>query len=180
MHSFSRRIRARALFDSFPLGTAEGRRSADRRIQPLSAPHNQMLPPECARARKRAQRGALASRRSTADLAAAANAATRPRPRLTRPGGRGRYPRHRSRLSQAPGSPVVMPAGTMPEPPGSGVCRSARRNRSRSAFRSTLAKGVPHDSMSGIGALLPKWGRMSREMSRYRRQSVFLPRLRGR
>jgi len=70
--SFSRRVRARALFDSPPLGQkTEGRRSADRRIQPLSAPHTRTLPPECARARKRPQRGPLASRRSATALVSA-------------------------------------------------------------------------------------------------------------
>jgi hypothetical protein len=49
--------------------------------------------------------------------------------------GCGRYPRHRSRLSQAPGAPVVMPEGTMPRPPGSGVTSPARRNRARSMIR---------------------------------------------
>jgi hypothetical protein len=46
----------------------EGRRSAERRIQPMSAPHIQTLPPECARARKRADRSALAFRRFAAAL----------------------------------------------------------------------------------------------------------------
>ena len=46
--SFSRRVRARVLFDSPPLGITEGRRSADRRIHPLSAPRTQMSPPACA------------------------------------------------------------------------------------------------------------------------------------
>src|SRR5580692_80869 len=50
-----------------------------------------------------------------------ANAATQPRPRFTRAGGRERYPRRQSRLSQAPGAPVVMPGGTIPEPPESGL-----------------------------------------------------------
>ena len=50
-----------------------------------------------------------------------ANAATQPRPRFARAGGCGCYPHHRSRLSQAPGAPVVMPEGTIPEPPGSGL-----------------------------------------------------------
>jgi hypothetical protein len=40
-----------------------------------------------------------------------------------------------SRLSQAPGAPVVMPAETMPEPPGSGVTSPARRNRTRPIHR---------------------------------------------
>jgi hypothetical protein len=48
---------------------------------------------------------------------------------------RGRYPRRRSRLSGAPRAPVVMPAGAIPEPPGSGVTSPARRNRTRSVVR---------------------------------------------
>jgi hypothetical protein len=63
-----------------------------------------------------------------------ANAATQPRPRFTRAGGRERYPRRQSRLSQAPGAPVVMPGGTIPEPPESGL-RIRPRNRTRSTFR---------------------------------------------
>jgi len=40
------------------------------------------------------------------------NARTRPRPRFTRTERRrGRYPRRHSRLSRAPGAPVLMPAG---------------------------------------------------------------------
>src|SRR6202035_300445 len=35
------------------------------------------------------------------------------------------------------------PDGTMPKPPASAVYRYAPENRSRSALRSTLAKGVP-------------------------------------
>ncbi len=66
----------------------------------------------------------------------------RPRPRFTRSRGRRRYPRRRSRLSQAPGSPVVVPAGTMPGPPGSGATSPARRNRTRSASR-TVSRSVP-------------------------------------
>ena len=46
-------------------------------------------------------------------------------------------------VQRAPRGPVIVPAGTMPRVAGSGMCRSARGNRSRSAFRSTLAKGVP-------------------------------------
>ena len=34
---------------SFPLAISRGKRSAERRIQPMSAPHNQMSPPDCAR-----------------------------------------------------------------------------------------------------------------------------------
>ena len=64
-----------------------------------------------------------------------ANALTRSRPRFTRAGGCGRYPQRHSRLSEAPRAPVVMPAGTMPGPPGSGVTSPARRNRTRSMFK---------------------------------------------
>ena len=48
---------------------------------------------------------------------------------------RERYPRRRPRLSGAPRAPVVMPAGAIPEPPGSGVTSPARRNRTRSVVR---------------------------------------------
>ena len=58
-----------------------------------------------------------------------ANARTQPRPRFTRNTMRRRYLRLESRLSEAPRAPVVMPAGTMPGPPGSGVTSPARRNR---------------------------------------------------
>jgi hypothetical protein len=37
--------------------------------------------------------------------------------------------------SDAPRAPVLLPAGMMPEPPGSGVYRSARGRRTRSAIR---------------------------------------------
>ena len=63
------------------------------------------------------------------------NALTQLRPCFTRTRGRRRYPRRQSRLSQAPGAPVVMPAGTMPKPPGSGVTSPARRNRTCSINR---------------------------------------------
>ncbi len=61
-----------------------------------------------------------------------ANARTQPRPRFTRNTMRRRYLRLESRLSQAPGTPVVMPEGSIPKPPGSGVTSPARRNRTRS------------------------------------------------
>jgi hypothetical protein len=81
----------------------------------------------CGRARLSALRKRLLPRRP--------NALTQPRPRFTRTNGCRRYPHHRSRLSDAPRAPVVVPEGTMPRPPGNGVCRSVRRNRSRSALR---------------------------------------------
>ena len=49
--------------------------------------------------------------------------------------GRRRYLRHGSRLSDAPRAPVVMPAGSMPGPPGSGVTSPARGNRTRPISR---------------------------------------------
>jgi hypothetical protein len=60
-----RRHHNKALLDS-----PQQRREAERRQahHPLSAPHNQMSPSESARARKRVQRDALASRRSAAAL----------------------------------------------------------------------------------------------------------------
>jgi len=61
-----------------------------------------------------------------------ANARTQPRPRFTRNTMRRRYLRLESRLSEAPRTPVVVPEGTMPGPPGSGVTSPARRNRTRS------------------------------------------------
>ena len=78
-----------------------------------------------------------------------ANAPAQPRPRFTRTGGRGRYPHRHSRLSKAPCTPVVMPAGTLPRPPGSEVTSFARRNRTRSAS-GIVSRSVPHDSMSGM------------------------------
>jgi len=64
-----------------------------------------------------------------------ANVPAQPRPCFTRSRGRRRYPHRQSRLSGAPRAPVVMPAGAIPGPPGSGVTSSARRNRTRSIQR---------------------------------------------
>jgi hypothetical protein len=61
-----------------------------------------------------------------------ANARTQPRPRFTRNTMRRCYLRLESRLSEAPRAPVIVPGGTMPRPPGSGVTSPARRNRTRS------------------------------------------------
>jgi hypothetical protein len=49
------------------------------------------------------------------------NATTQPRPRFTRTHATALPSPVRSRLSQAPGTPVVMPEGTMPGPPESGL-----------------------------------------------------------
>jgi len=60
-----------------------------------------------------------------------ANAPTQPRPCFARTRGCRRYRHRQSRLSGAPRAPVVVPAGTMPKPPGSEVTSPARRNRTR-------------------------------------------------
>jgi len=88
----------------------------------MSAPHRGMLPSADAS-------GAEAIPAGTARLSALTprllsqrpNALTQPRPRFTRSSRCRRYPHHRSRLSNAPCAPVIMPEGTMPGPPGSGV-----------------------------------------------------------
>ena len=60
------------------------------------------------------------------------NASAQPRPRFTRRRGRRRYPRRRSRLSGAPRASVVVPEGTMPEPPG--VCGSQANSYNLSLY----------------------------------------------
>ena len=67
--------------------------------------------PSLPRLRGRVGRGPLAFRRSATALASASERQTQSRPRFARTGGCRRYPHHRSRLSQAPGTPVVMPEG---------------------------------------------------------------------
>jgi hypothetical protein len=89
----------------------------------------------CGRARLSALRKRLLPRRP--------NALTQPRPRFTRTNGCRRYPHHRPRLSDAPRTPVVVPEGTMPRPPGSGITSPARRNRTRPVFRSVPREHVP-------------------------------------
>ena len=74
------------------------------------APRFQMSPPESAS-------GALLRRGSCRS----ANAFDSAQAALHAMQNRRRYLRHAARLSQAPGSPVVMPAGTMPGPPGNGL-----------------------------------------------------------
>jgi hypothetical protein len=49
------------------------------------------------------------------------NVSTQPRPRFTPASGCGRYPHHDWRLSEAPRAPILLPAGSMPGPPGSGA-----------------------------------------------------------
>ncbi len=84
---------------------------------------------------------------------------TRSRPRFTRKGGRGRYPRRSPRLSQAPGAPVwpKMPAGTMPGPPECEVASLARGNRARSTLRIASGK-CPFGRASGARSTLRACG----------------------
>jgi hypothetical protein len=56
-------------------------------------------------------------------------------------------PDHRSRLSQAPGTPTLVSRGSIPGPPGSGVTSPARRNRSHPISR--LSPVTP--LMGGMG-----------------------------
>jgi hypothetical protein len=126
-----------------------GRRSADRRVvrsrtTPTSvtacrcfgrgARHAiATLPPQCAS-------GALASRRSTAALARFLGLAQL-RAALSET-ERGRS----ALLQRAPRGPVVMPDEQGPKPPGSGVCGSARRHRTRVRLTGApLAKGIPQE-----------------------------------
>ncbi len=48
-------------------------------------------------------------------------------------------------VQRAPRGPVVVPVGRFPKPPGSGVCRSARGHRSRSAFQEHPRERRPSD-----------------------------------
>ena len=118
----------------------KGRRSAERRMHPVSAPflllgggveaiHRRQACAVCAPylLGDRSPSGAPLRR-----LPRRANARTQPRPRFTRNTMRRRYLRLESRLSEAPRAPVVMPEGSIPKPPGSGVTSPARRNRTRS------------------------------------------------
>jgi hypothetical protein len=70
--SFSRRVRARVLPKQKERAPPRKREAERRKAHhPLSAPHREVLPLACARARKRIRRDALASRRSTAALVTA-------------------------------------------------------------------------------------------------------------
>ncbi len=111
----------------------KGRRSAERRTIHWPRMHQQTSPmPGAAAGLCGARSPSGASRRR---LSQRANAATQPRPCFARPRGCRRYPRRQSHLSGAPRAPVVMPAGTIPGPPGSGVTSPARRNRTRPIHR---------------------------------------------
>jgi len=95
------------------------------------------------------------------------NASTQPRPRFTRTRGCGRYPHRHSRLSGAPRAPVVMPAGTMPGPPGSGVTSPARRNRTRPINR---LSPVDDPRLGEILLYVSHLGTFVKKLSRHRRR----------
>jgi hypothetical protein len=110
----------------------KGRRSAERRNHPLAAQHQQALPLIDAGARQRTHtthprlRGGKAGGRSPSGASprrsrTRPNVSTQPRPRFTPASGCGRYPHHDWRLSEAPRAPILLPAGSMPGPPGSGA-----------------------------------------------------------
>jgi hypothetical protein len=124
--SFSRRTRARGLPSQSQLlpPKNKGRRSADRRT--IRWPHLRVRPRTL---RRRARLSALHRGAWRSD------ATPQPRPRFPRCRGRRCYLRRVSRLSEAPRAPVVMPAGSMPGPPGSGVTSPARRYRTRPISR---------------------------------------------
>ena len=122
--SFSRRTRVRGLSKrkprSFCLQKNKGRRSAEKaQLSRGASPRIGCCHPTALRARPRAERSALAFRRSTAALASAMcrssiQAALHAMQRA------GVSCAWASRLSEAPRAPVVMPAGSMPGPPESG------------------------------------------------------------
>ena len=68
-------------------------------------------------------------------LAAQINATAQPRPRFARTGGYRCYPHHRSRLQRCTSRTGHNAGRSMPKPPGSGVTKPARRNRTRSVSR---------------------------------------------
>jgi hypothetical protein len=117
----------------------KGRRSADRRLvkEPRHTSRRCRLPMLRARRAPRSCDVAAAMRFGRARLSAlhrgfprAALGCTRFGPgRASRQREERALPDHRSRLSQAPGTPAVLPRGSIPGPPGSGVTSPARRNR---------------------------------------------------
>ncbi len=134
--SFSRRIRARVLLNhhqatlKYPPkkggGAPEGAPSIVRATP-------QMLPPEDVQARKRADRSALASRRSAAALAMpnASSIGSAPDPRFLRPGLTGVTRFCLSLVYRAPRGPVVVPVGQVP--------RAARERVARPPAGTALA-----------------------------------------
>ncbi len=120
---FSRRQRARVLptkATKLLPPKNKGRRSAEKaQLSRGAVPRIGCCHPNAPRARPRVQRDALAFRRSTAVLASAIcrNSIQAALHAMQREGVTSTLA---SRLSEAPRAPVVMPAGSMPGPPGSG------------------------------------------------------------
>jgi hypothetical protein len=97
-----------------------GRRSAAKaQLSRGASPRIGCCHPNALRARPRAQRSALAFRRSTAVLTAAPKRRNSVQAALHAMQCAGVTCALASRLSEAPRAPVVMPAGSMPGPPGS-------------------------------------------------------------
>jgi hypothetical protein len=99
----------------------KGRRSAEKaQLSRGASPRIGCCHPNALRARPRAQRSALAFRRSTAALTAAPKRRSSIQAALHAMQCAGVTRTLAPRLSEAPRVPVVMPAGSMPGPPGSG------------------------------------------------------------
>ena len=118
-------------------------RGAERRKAPLSWPRLRGAAAHLAI-------GALAFRRSTAALARASERSSSAQAVLHAINKqRRRYLRRQSHLSQAPGAPAVIPEGSIPGPPGSGVTSPARRNRTRSINRLSPVDAPDVSEMGG-------------------------------
>ena len=127
-HVLATRLRA-----SFGKATAKPGRDGPQNRGERSAERRRCLVPRVRGAAAHLAIGALAFRRSTAALARASERSSSAQAVLHAiDKQRERYPRRRSRLSGPPRAPVVLPAGSMPKPPGSGVTSPARGNRTRS------------------------------------------------
>jgi hypothetical protein len=121
--SFPRRTRVRVLQTKATKllpPKNKGRRSAEKaRLSRGASPRSGCCHPSALRAGPRVQRNALAFRRSTAVLTAAPKRRSSVQAALHAMQCAGVTCALASRLSEAPRAPVVMPAGSMPGPPGS-------------------------------------------------------------
>ncbi len=126
------------------LAISRGERSAERRIQPMSAPHNQMSPPDCARGAEarqksgRARLPALHLRHSPRLLPLGSAPGRASWNYRVQTGGPSPAP-----VQRAPRRPVVVPAGTMPEASRVRIGNSARGDRSRSTLQACLPERRP-------------------------------------
>jgi hypothetical protein len=145
--SFSRRMSVRVLSKRFPRASqiTKGGGAPTGASSGMSAPHARVLPLERASgavARHTPRRYRLKALRARSPLGAPPRYLPRKlMPRLSP--GRASCEREDAGVtrtierthSDAPRAPVIMPAGSMPRPPGSGVTNPARRNRTRSVSR---------------------------------------------